>query len=89
MKKGKYKTVDDHPLMGLDNAVCRKPVAYCISKRVYLSADDMVKKRCTCKPTVDLIGEVRCNWLRLLEGGENIDVKGRYRGTKTNKDAGR
>lgn len=74
MAKHKYKTVDDHPRMGLDNEVCKHPVAYCISKRVYLSADDVAKKRCTCKPTVDLRGEVRCNWLRALEGGRNAEI---------------
>lgn len=66
--KPKYLTVQDHPAMGLDNTVCANPVAYCISKRVYLSTDDVAKKKCTQKPTIDLIGAFRCNWLQMLEG---------------------
>ena len=63
----KYKTIDDNPKMGLSNSVCKKPVAYCISKRVYLSKEDVKKKKCLNKPTVDMIGEFKCNWLKILE----------------------
>lgn len=73
--KPKYLTVQDHPQMGLNNTVCENPVAYCISKRVYLSVDDVTAKKCTNKPTVDLIGAFRCNWLRTLEGETNGSKK--------------
>ncbi len=63
-----YKTVADDPRMGLNNELCTNPVAYCQSKHVFLSATDVDRKKCTCKPTVDLIGVVRCNWLHTLEG---------------------
>lgn len=66
----RYKTVADDPQMGLDNEVCKDPIAYCQSKHVFLSAADIERKKCKCKPTVDLIDVVRCSWLCMLEGYE-------------------
>lgn len=59
----KYKTKQDHPKMGLNNKICKNPVAYCKSKQVYLSESDIYNKKCRRKSTVDLIGFQRCNWL--------------------------
>lgn len=62
-----YKTRDDHACMGLNNQLCTNIKYYCRSKRVYLSDEDVGKKRCLCKPTFDMIGENRCNWLERVE----------------------
>lgn len=67
----RYKTIADNPRMGLNNKLCKDPVAYCESKHVFLSATDVEFKKCKCKPTVDPIGVVRCNWLHILEGGKD------------------
>lgn len=62
-----YKTKDDHKEMGLNNELCTNIQYYCRSKRVYLSEEDVNKKRCLCKPTFDMISVNRCNWLQKVE----------------------
>ena len=63
-----YKTISDSPRMGLNNKLCIYPVAYCKSKRVYLSEKDISLKKCMNKPTFDMLGERQCMWL------EKVDV---------------
>ena len=65
--KNIYKTKDDHKDMGLNNELCTNKKYYCRSKRVYLSEDDACRKRCLCKPSFDMIGASRCNWLVSVE----------------------
>jgi DNA-binding cell septation regulator SpoVG len=53
--------------VGLYNQPCRKPVAFCLSKKVYLSEEDIRRKKCRNKPTFDMIGEFKCNWLQPVQ----------------------
>ena len=62
-----YQTIKDDPEMGLNNIRCTAPVAFCHSKQVYLSAEDIELKRCLCKPTLDMIGTEQCKKLEYLE----------------------
>lgn len=62
----KYKTVDDHPRMGLNNTLCIWPVAFCHLHRVYLSKEDIVKKQCLYKPTIDMIGKEKCKRIEYI-----------------------
>lgn len=56
-----YQIADPkHPLMGLDNKICRNPVYWCRLHQVWLSEDDVERKRCKCKMTFDMIGAYRC-----------------------------
>lgn len=49
--------------MGLDNKICKDPVYWCKSHKVWLSEKDVERKKCKSKPDFDLIGCSRCNWL--------------------------
>jgi len=62
-----YKTVQDHPRMGLNNKICKSPVAFCKSKQVFLSLEDIAAKCCMCKPTLDMIGTEVCKKLEPIE----------------------
>ncbi len=52
-----------HPFMGLDNKVCTSPAYWCRLHRVWLSEEDVERKKCMCKPTYDMIGVRRCGCL--------------------------
>ena len=49
-----------NPFMGLDNKICKDPVYWCRLHQVWLSDEDVKKKRCNCKKTFDMIGAYRC-----------------------------
>lgn len=49
--------------IGLDNHVCKDPVYFCTSHKVYLSKEDTKKKGCFHKMTPDMISYRKCNWL--------------------------
>lgn len=61
-----YKTISDSPRMGMDNKLCIYPIAYCKSKRVYLSEEDISSKKCMEKPTFDMLGVQQCKWLEMV-----------------------
>lgn len=58
-----YKTIDDDPNMGLNNEICQSPVAFCKSKRVWLSEKDVIAKKCRKKLTTDMISYEKCKVL--------------------------
>lgn len=49
--------------IGLNNKECENPKYYCKSHMVYLSESDVAKKKCLCKPTMDMISTQQCRWL--------------------------
>lgn len=53
--------------MGLDNQICENPKYYCKNHLVYLSEEDVQRKKCTRKPTFDMIGTTSCRSLMTLE----------------------
>lgn len=63
-----YQIADKrNPYMGLDNKICRNPVYWCRLHQVWLSEDDVERKRCKCKMTFDMIGTYRCSCLERKE----------------------
>lgn len=53
--------------MGINNKLCIYPVAYCKSKRVYLSEKDISLKKCMKKTTFNMLGERQCKWLERVD----------------------
>jgi len=53
--------------IGLDNKECKTPKYYCKSHNIYLSEEDVNKKKCLCKLTPDMISERKCNWLMTIQ----------------------
>lgn len=56
-----------NPFMGLNNKVCEKPKYLCRLHQVWLSVDDVKRKRCANKPTWDMIGVRLCTNLSKRE----------------------
>ena len=52
-----------NPYMGLDNKICKNPTYWCRLHQVWLSEEDMKRKRCKNKPTFDMLGVYRCGCL--------------------------
>lgn len=48
------------PHMGLNNKICTNPVYWCRLHEVWLSEEDVKKKRCNNKPTFDMISTRKC-----------------------------
>ena len=64
-----YKKADArNPKMGLFNKTCKNPVYWCRSHEVYLSPEDVEKKKCLHKSTFDMIGQRICGNLEKVEG---------------------
>lgn len=56
-----YQIADQrHPFMGLDNKICKNPTYWCRLHQVWLSEEDVKRKKCRCKDDFDLIGTHRC-----------------------------
>ena len=55
---------------GLYNSICKNPLYYCSSKKLYLDKRHAEKKHCLCKPTVDMISTRKCPYLIPLEEHE-------------------
>lgn len=53
----------DHrnPHMGLDNKVCDNPKYWCRLHQVWLSEDDVKRKRCFERLTIDMIAYRKCS----------------------------
>ena len=49
-----------NPYMGLNNTICQNPAYWCRLHEVWLSPEDVIKKKCRNKPTFDLIGTYEC-----------------------------
>lgn len=61
---GKYLIADEkNPFMGLNNRICRKPIYWCRTHRVWLSDEDVGRKSCMAKPDYNMIGTHRCGCL--------------------------
>ena len=56
-----YKKADQrNPYMGLNNKICENPVYWCRLHQVWLSEEDVKKKKCLNKLTFDMISTYRC-----------------------------
>lgn len=59
-----YLTADaKNPYMGLDNKICKNPTYWCRLHQVWLSEEDVQRKKCKNKPTFDMIKFHRCGCL--------------------------
>lgn len=63
MYKNNMDSHSEGKYIGLDNKVCENPKYYCKIHLVYLSAEDVKRKKCMCKPTFDMIGTTTCKSL--------------------------
>lgn len=61
-----------NPYMGLDNKICKNPTYWCRLHQVWLSDEDVKRKKCKNKPTFDMIGVHRCG---CLEGRKKLRRK--------------
>ena len=61
--------------MGLNNQPCTAPRYYCTSHQIYLSEEDIKKKKCLCKPSFDMISTSKCNSLLTIEAYEQQKEK--------------
>ncbi len=52
-----------NPWMGLDNNICISPKYWCRLHEVYLSDDDVKRKKCKEKKTFDMISTYTCGCL--------------------------
>lgn len=57
--------------IGLNNKICENPQYYCKIHLVYLSAEDVKRKKCLCKPTFDMIGTTTCKSLISIDEYKN------------------
>ena len=58
---------DESEYIGLNNQICKNPTHYCKIHLVYLSDEDIKRKKCMCKPTFDMIGTTSCRSLMTIE----------------------
>ena len=60
-----YKEANEagNPKGGLNNTICENPAYWCKSHQVWLTEEDVERKKCTCRPTFDMIGVEKCNSL--------------------------
>lgn len=67
-KKNKYQRADDrHPRMGLDNKICINPEYWCRLYQVWLSKEDVKRKKCMNKTSLDMMSTSRCGCLEKKE----------------------
>lgn len=75
---------------GLFNKPCENPKYFCQSHQVYLNEQDVVNKKCMCKPTIDMLSTHPCKWIMTIaeynKKREKITSKNfrRSEGTKGN-----
>lgn len=50
-----------NPYMGLNNTICKNPVWWCRLHQVWLSEEDVEKKHCMKKLTMDMMGFRNCS----------------------------
>lgn len=52
-----------HPRMGLDNKICTSPKYWCRLHEVWLSEEDVKRKKCREKLTFDMLSTYKCGCL--------------------------
>ena len=74
-----YKNNLDHHDKGeypvLDGKICDNPKYYCKLHLVYLSDEEVERKKCLCKPTFDLIGTTTCRSLITIDKYDKEQIK--------------
>lgn len=57
------KATATNPYMGLDNKICKDPVYWCRLHEVWLSNEDIEKKKCKKRLSYDMMSYNRCTCL--------------------------
>ena len=64
----RHKIADPrHPFMGLNNKICKNPAFWCRLHQVWLSEEDVRRKRCRERQDFDMLGTHRCGNLERKE----------------------
>lgn len=72
-----YKIADaNHPRMGLGNKLCINPKYWCRSHQIWLSENDVKKKECFHKPTIDMISYEKCRCLEKADYYSELKKRG-------------
>ena len=50
-----------NPWMGLNGVVCKNPAYWCRMHEVWLSEEDVARKKCLARLTYDMIATRKCN----------------------------
>ena len=56
-----------NPWMGFDGVICENPAYWCRLHQVWLSEDDVAKKKCLARMTPDMVGYRKCNCIERKE----------------------
>ena len=73
-KKYQFPKADTrNPWMGLYGKNCKSPVYWCRMHEVWLSEEDVVKKKCFCKPTFDMISTYRCKCIEIKKDNPFVE----------------
>ncbi len=63
-RKNTYPKADTrNPWMGLDGIICVNPAFWCRMHEVWLSEEDVAKKKCRARLTYDMMATRKCNCL--------------------------
>lgn len=60
------KAIKGKLFMGLNNKICQNSKYWCRLHEIYLSEQDVIKKHCKNKFTMDMISQYRCGNLEEL-----------------------
>lgn len=52
-----------NPWMGLDGKICNAPAYWCRMHEVWLSVEDVQRKKCLAKLTYNMLATYKCNCL--------------------------
>lgn len=66
-KNAKHKADCRNPWMGMNGVVCEKPAYWCRLHEVWLSEDDVAKRKCLEKLRPDMLSTHKCNCLERKE----------------------
>lgn len=64
-----------NPWMGMDGKICTNPKYWCRMHSIWLSEEDVAKKKCFARPTFDMISVRKCNCIEIKELNPFIYVK--------------
>lgn len=66
-----------NPWMGLNGVVCENPAYWCRLHEVWLSEEDVEKKKCLSRMTYDMLGYRKCNNIEKRDNPFIFDGKNR------------
>lgn len=64
-----------NPWMGLNGVICENPAFWCRLHEVWLSEDDVARKKCNARTTYDMLSTRRCNCLEVRKENPFLSLK--------------